>query len=100
MPEITYDDFVETYRPIQNHIDTNASFDGMMFETFGDERDFVREQDPNTIWTLIEEDGDLFVSAGWHFVNRLGYFITAVPWTDPDLTTANLNEPDPDYNDN
>ena len=34
--EMDYDVWLETYRPILNHIDSNASFDGMMFETYGD----------------------------------------------------------------
>ena len=30
---MTYDEFLEKHKPIQNHIDKNAGFDGMMFET-------------------------------------------------------------------
>jgi hypothetical protein len=72
----------EKYKPIKNHLDDNASFDGIMFETYGEELDFVKAQAPNTIWTYGEEDDKVFIQAGWHFVNRLGYFITEVPFDD------------------
>jgi hypothetical protein len=31
--EMEYEEWVETYKPIPNNIDKDASFDGMMFET-------------------------------------------------------------------
>lgn len=30
-------------------------------------------------YTLVEADGDGFVLSGWHFVNRIGYFISTQP---------------------
>lgn len=77
------DIFIERFRPIVNHIDANASFDfgygGCMFETYGEEFEYVRMQNLDCIWTLIEEDGVLFVGSGLHIVNRLGYFISQTP---------------------
>ena len=33
------------------------------------------------LWTLIEGDnGELFISSGFHFVNRLEHFITEIPY--------------------
>jgi hypothetical protein len=78
--EMDYDEWLETYKPILNHIDTNASFDGMMFETYGDEVEFVKSQSPDKIWMYGDgDDGGSFIWAGWGFVNRIGYFITEVP---------------------
>jgi hypothetical protein len=78
--ELDYDSWVDTYKPILNHIDTNASFDGMMFETYGDEVEFVKSQSPDKIWMYGDgDDGGSFIWAGWGFVNRIGYFITEVP---------------------
>ena len=82
-PVCEEDAFIERFRPIVNHIDPNASFDfvygGCMFETYGEEFEYVRMQKPDCIWTLIEEDGVLFVGSGLHFVNRLGYFVSPTP---------------------
>jgi hypothetical protein len=82
--EMDFDEWCDTYKPIINHIDSNASFDngsgGIMFETYGDEVEFVKSQSPDKIWMYGSgDDGGTFVWNGWGFVNRLGYFITEVP---------------------
>jgi hypothetical protein len=52
----------------------------MMFETYGDEVEFVKSQSPDKIWMYGDgDDGGSFIWSGWGFVNRLGYFITEVP---------------------
>ena len=35
-------------------------------------------------WTVLDCDGKLYVSAGFHFVNRIGYIRTELPWDDAD----------------
>jgi hypothetical protein len=57
-----------------------------MFETYGDEVEFVKSQDPAKIWMYGDgDDGGSYIWSGWGFVNRLGYFITEVPCP-PDTT--------------
>lgn len=81
--ELSYDDFLEKYTLVNNHFCRTAAHDGCMFETFGEELDFVREQNPKRVWTLIDNnDGWYGVSAGLHFVNRIGYLITEEEWQD------------------
>lgn len=85
---MNYDEWVDTFKPVRNHIDENTAFDGCLFETFGDEVVHVREVldiDEGRVWTLLGCDGSLYVSAGYSVVNRLGYFVTEVATTDPDL---------------
>ena len=78
--EMEFEEFVETYKPISNHLDGNASFDGLMFETYGAEVEFVKSQSPDKIWMYGDgDDGGSYIWSGWGFVNRLGYFITEVP---------------------
>ena len=81
---ISYDEFVEKYKPIQNHIDINCNHEGLMFETYGEELEFVKESDPHCIWTLTDCDDTIIIQSGFHYVNRLGYFITEVPFTAED----------------
>ena len=85
--ELTEEEWFEQFKPIPNHIDDNASFNdgehGYMFETYGAELDFVRSQEPNRIWTYI--DGDVsgtYIVQGMGIVNRIGYFVTTVPFDD------------------
>ena len=78
------DEWEKTYRPIKNHIDPNASWSGTMYETFGDEVDFVWKYDETHVWTWVDTDEGTFITAGFHLVNRIGYFITEEPWSQPD----------------
>jgi hypothetical protein len=71
-----------TYHLVRNHLNKNASCDGCLFETYGAEFEFIRQQPVTRVWTLAEFDGTDIVQAGLHFVNRLGYFLTEEPWTD------------------
>lgn len=76
---ITEDEFYERFTPCKNELDKNASFDGCMFETFGEELDIVRTTNlhaPKRVWTIVEVDGRMYYESGYHFVNRMGYLIT------------------------
>jgi hypothetical protein len=76
--------FADRFKPIQNFMDDNASLDGTMFETYGDELDYVKAQPDNKIWTYCDDGDNGYLSQGYHIVNRLGYVICANPWTDGD----------------
>ena len=97
--EMDFDEWCDTYKPIINHIDSNASFDngygGVMFETYGEEVEFVKSQSPANIWMYGQgDDGGTYVWNGWGFVNRLGYFITEVPCPDGLTIQVQVGEPD------
>jgi len=86
--EMDFEDWLKEYQPITNHIDKNASFQnedgsGIMFETYGDEYEFVKSQEPQYIWTYGDgDDGGSYIWNGWSLINRLGYFITNKPFPD------------------
>ncbi|OBQ45549.1 MAG: hypothetical protein AN484_00825 [Aphanizomenon flos-aquae WA102] len=98
--EMTMEEWETTYKPIYNHIDSNASFqdesgNGIMFETYGDEYEFVKSQPPANIWMYGSgDDGGTYIWNGWGFVNRLGYFITEVPCPDGLTIQVQVGEPD------
>lgn len=77
-----YEDWVIWYSPKKNPIDPNSAFDGCMFETYGKEVAFVKEQPENTVWTLIDEE-EMYLVPGFRLVNRIGYFICDVPFDFP-----------------
>lgn len=82
-PIRTDDEWREEYIPKENHLDNNAAFNGCMYETFGPEVSFIWQygkNNPNNVWTLVDAEEELYIIAGMHFVNRMGYFITEKPW--------------------
>lgn len=73
--------FLDRHKPQKNHLDSNASEDGYMYETFGAEMDFVRSKDCHYVFTIVEGDsGAWYACSGFHRVNRIGYFVVEVPW--------------------
>lgn len=67
----------ENFTFVKNHLDDNASLDGVMFETYGEELQHVLEQNEDQVWTYAEDDnGDLCIMSGFHVVNRIGYLIS------------------------
>jgi hypothetical protein len=75
---ISYEQWLEKYRPIKNPFDSDAPFEGCMFETYGADLEFVHIQPARKIWTLLDCDGKLILCEGFHYVNRHGYFISEV----------------------
>lgn len=86
--ELTEDEFDDQIRLVTNHINPSAGWaygddNGCLFETFGEEFAFVIQQDARQIWTLVDgDDEDMYIISGFHFVNRLGYFISLDPVPD------------------
>lgn len=78
---ISYADWLEKYKPVKNHIDSSASYEGMMFETYGAELAFVQsKKDEWLVWTLVtDDDGEDVIVSGYHYVNRMGYFVCQEP---------------------
>ena len=81
--KLTEEQFEEQFTLVENHLDDNASWSGAMFETYGEELEYVqmKARKGNNVWTLIEGDDDtMYISNGMRLVNRMGYFITREEW--------------------
>ena len=97
--EMTEEEWFKTYKPIPNHIDSNASFNdgeqGYMFETYGAEYEFVKKAHEDYLWTYGDgDDGGTYIWNGWSYVNRIGYFITEVPCPKNTTIQIQISEPD------
>jgi hypothetical protein len=83
--ELSEEEFDDQFPLLVNHLNPNASWvhgegPGCLFETYGEELDFVRQQDLATVWTLVNgDDGHQYLVSGFHFVNRIGYLVSTVP---------------------
>lgn len=60
---------------------------GVYLKPSGDLFEFkdVRDQEPHHVWTIVEtgddRDGNWYALPGFHIVNKLGYVMTQVPWS-------------------
>ena len=84
--EIELFEWDKFYSPVKNHLDENASLDGIMFETYGEELQYVLKQDIKSVWTYIQGDDGVYIIPNYHLVNRIGYFITSTPWENEDVS--------------
>jgi hypothetical protein len=72
-PAIGSEEEFEEFEPM-------PSPDGETFWNYPDTTAFPS----NRVWSIVEGDGtteSLFAVPGYHIVNRLGYMVTAYPWT-------------------
>jgi len=72
---IGWDEWEDTYKPT-----TESAIDNLS--------EIPDDLDYHYIWTMVDGDGryaNLF--SGIHIVNRLGYFVTEVPWTEEVFVT-------------
>lgn len=98
--KITEDEFLKKFNRQKNHFNSDVSFDGCMFETFGEELEYVFEMSKQRrVLTIIEGDNDseisfisdngteiteplpnMFYLSGFHLINRIGYFVLDKPY--------------------
>ena len=76
MEILGYSAWADKYKPKFNQFKT----DELMFETYDEEVKYVQSVDPKYVWTYVTGDECDLLVAGYAYVNRLGYYITEVPW--------------------
>ena len=77
MKQITENEFNDKFTIRPNHIVDREEFGGM-YETYGEEAQYIRDLtcSEKRVWTIIEADGYICYVTGYHYVNRIGYFVT------------------------
>lgn len=67
-----------------SYAETDTGTEGLL-ETYGEDLARVKSAPSNHVWTVVDGDeGSLYVIAGFHYVNRVAYFISEVPWESDD----------------
>ncbi len=80
----SWEEWEKQYKPIQNHISNREEYNGWYFETYGGDLEFIltlaNGDKAKTVWTLLADTGEYkqAIVAGYHLVNRFGYFVTEV----------------------
>lgn len=96
--QMTFDEWVEKYKPIENP-DTGNIY----FETYGKDVEFLNSCKSDCIWTELDNDyGITCIVNGVHYVNRICYCVTEVPFKESEenegwlevYTPENLEELD------
>ncbi len=78
----TYEAWQKEFKPLHNYIRANGD---LAYETYGEELDYLKTVEPNHIWTEVDGEGGTYILSGFHYVNRIQYYVTMNPWTD-DMT--------------
>jgi len=78
-----WDEWANEFKPQANHFRQHGE---KIYETYGEEVEYVQSMHPNFVWTLVTGDECDLIVAGYAYVNRLGYYITENPWGDEDDT--------------
>jgi hypothetical protein len=83
---VSYAKWEERFVPKNNpFFETTTGANDVMLETYGIELEYVKKvygENPACVWTLVDVDGKLYITPGYHYVNRVGYFITELPCPD------------------
>jgi hypothetical protein len=72
----------QKYKPRENHISGDIGWNGILFEAYGDDLEYVMAQPTNRVWTWVDTDEGTAIINGYHLVNRIGYFVTLNGWAD------------------
>jgi hypothetical protein len=83
-----WDEWATKFKPKSNHFNNHA-YD-FMYETYGEEWDYIKSLDPRYVWTYVDGEMSSLIVAGVAWVNRLGYYVTEVPWEN-DMDTCLLS---------
>lgn len=74
--------FIDTYHPVTELGD---------YMSHHEAQELIRRRggSDKNLWTVVEGDyGMLFIEQGFHYVNRLGYIVTAAPYDGHDVTRS------------
>ena len=78
----TIEEWDAVYKPEKNWLDKEASWGGVLYETYGEEVKYVFSQPKNRVWTYVDGDSGTYLATGVKVCNRIGYLVTDVPWTE------------------
>ena len=92
--EISFEEFKDNFEPIQNFMDDEAGMSGILFDIYGDELEYIKEESSaGNVWTLIQKHDDRYILEGFHITNRVGYIITSIVNTDINTKLKVVFEP-------
>ena len=81
VPRMFHEDaFYEYFKPIPRLGTMRDIWGGHGLETYGEDLEIISRQDPAFLWTVVDgESADQWITAGFHYVNRVCYLVTEKP---------------------
>ncbi len=82
--ELDRGEFIQKYKPIRNELDPNTTSDSThgMFREIGQEHELIKATNHHHLWSYLDGEFSTFLSPGLvGGSDRLGCYITEVPWT-------------------
>ena len=81
--ELTWDEWEDKFKPVYNHLSKYPEQDKTYssFETYGAEVEYVQTKiDDRLVWTFGDGDMCTYLSNGYHYINRISYYVCTVPY--------------------
>lgn len=75
------DDYIvwkEKFNPVMDKKDESLR----LYHWEGEDLKELQAVEPEYVWTMIDCEGKLYLSPGWHRVNRMDYLICKKPWNE------------------
>jgi hypothetical protein len=73
------DAFEAYFEPYQHSNAISNIWNDLGLSAYGKEREMLKTVSPNYVWTVVESEGDRWITPGFHVVNRVCYLITKKP---------------------
>ena len=73
------DAFEAYFEPYRHPNATGDVWNDLGLSAYGKDWETLKEVSPDYVWTVIESEGDRWITPGFHVVNRLCYLITKKP---------------------
>lgn len=79
-----FDIWFDTFKPETIESLETDDVSPRMYETYGEEYEMVqkhiKEKGNEYCWTVVDANGKLYLIPGWHYINRLGYLLSTIPF--------------------
>jgi len=92
MTNMTFSEWATEFAPIANRFDS----DTYMFDTEGEQLDYVQSQDRDVVWSYVYADLATVITNGYASANVIGYYITQFPYKNEDFYMVDYQEEEED----
>jgi hypothetical protein len=86
--DLSYEEWIDKYKP---ELDADGS--PRMYETYGKDYEYIQSVDTEYLWTWTDGGDYSVITNGFSFVNRLNYYVCAVPCSTDIFVQIDMYDP-------